>query len=466
METVDADAIDAPQTDAFDEDVDTARLYTYKHQNGEAKSGTVLDIQKTCSALGELSLRQISLLAEARELGQQNSDEQEEKNEEETKETDSEALEQEEPGQATPEPETKTPALKPSSPENKDVKEAPQPQVIGDKAQPNEHTIDNDGPAQPKETLAENGYRDTETAQAGGTEVARPAIIEPQVSPENSVPEAEQAGLVEGAVHEAHHRLTAEIIEPGEDEQLPTFIESAPESIGENIIESAEDAQNAMWPGDSEEVIVALRDDFESDKNKNYELEDDEIYLTASAETPLITLREYSADSAQVEVVAPELSLPIEEVEEAIFIVAERIEEAASEEGREVQQLLEQILTEVENAHSAIGKVEIPEEAHEIEETKEELKVLFIKLFDRLTVDYTPELIDSFVVLALKGDISKLMTDNEDEEKLAAQGMGTHEIINQLITGLRSLKKLAVRAYLVGRSALQLYGYGQQPSAS
>lgn len=415
-----------------------------------------------CKAFADLVAAGLGELAMASGATQQS--EEKEQETEDAKDADSEDIDQEEPNQATPEPEITTPALKPSEPESKDVQETPQPQVMSDKASSSDSTIEKDDPSQVKEAPDENNYRGAETAQAGGAEVARLAIIEQRVSPENKVPEAKNADVAGEDNQEAQQLPHSEGMETVEEEQAQVMPESSPLSSFENIAEPAENEPGPMTPEESEEIIVTLRDDFESEET--YSQKDDETYLTNSSETPVIALPEFSADGAQAEVAAPELSLSIEEVEEAIFLVAERIEVAVGEDAGEVQQLLEQILTEVEDAHSAIDSEEIHEEIYEIEETKEELEELFIKLFDLLNADYTPELIDSFVVLALKGDISKLMSDNEDEEKLAAQGMGTHEIINQLIAGLRSLKKLAVRAYLVGRSALQLYGYEQQPSAS
>jgi hypothetical protein len=90
---------------------------------------------------------------------------------------------------------------------------------------------------------------------------------------------------------------------------------------------------------------------------------------------------------------------------------------------------------------------------------QEELEELFIELFDILSIEYTPELIESLTHLTLKlhliEEIKKLKEEEEIEE--TPQGSGTHEIIKKLLMAISSIKKYIANTYAIGKSALQLY---------
>jgi len=174
------------------------------------------------------------------------------------------------------------------------------------------------------------------------------------------------------------------------------------------------------------------------------------------AETQAFNMTEFAQESSEA---TAELSVPVEEVEESIMLVADTIEEMGSEEAETAHQILDEIIHKVAEAQTLTeNDAENQEVALEAEGPEEELKELFILLFDHIEMEYTPELIESCVKLALKGDMSELIvTMEKDEETNIPQDSGTHEVIKQLLATISSIKKSAQHAYQIGKSALQLY---------
>jgi hypothetical protein len=153
------------------------------------------------------------------------------------------------------------------------------------------------------------------------------------------------------------------------------------------------------------------------------------------------------------------LPAPIKQIEQTIRNLAEQ-----NEEDKKVPEILDEITIKVKEARAETRDLsKDPKNATELltpdKKVEEELKELFIKLFDYTETEYNPELLDSFVKLALEIDISELILETEQEnaeEIQSAQDRGTHEILKQLLVAITTLKKKALHTYQVGKSVLYL----------
>lgn len=166
---------------------------------------------------------------------------------------------------------------------------------------------------------------------------------------------------------------------------------------------------------------------------------------------------------------APELSLPVEEAELAVSLITERIEQLEEERAEEVQLILEEISEKTEQTQT-IGsdtqeslikidgdsEFETSAQTAAAEDLVEEVEGLFVRLLEKLEINYSPELVNCLATLAIKDDLPKLI-DAEDEEVFADQGIGTHEVIKRLLASLNSIKDLVTQACLIGKSAIRLY---------
>ena len=170
---------------------------------------------------------------------------------------------------------------------------------------------------------------------------------------------------------------------------------------------------------------------------------------------------EYSISPPENEnaVTSPEISVPVEEVEQTILLLAERIEEFEAEEAETAHQLLDEIVHKVEETRVSMeDDLENHENASEAEEVEEELKELFIQLFDYVGIEYGLELIESCVNLVLREGMPELILTIEEEDDInTSTDEGTHEIIKRLLATISSIKKTVLHAYHLGKSALRLY---------
>jgi hypothetical protein len=229
-------------------------------------------------------------------------------------------------------------------------------------------------------------------------------------------------------------------------------LERTTDSLSENeelIIPSGDDSAD-------EDLFAEERPLPESLKNSgNSDIETSEDYILLAEEDRTFTFAEYTPEDSNTTSIAPELSLPVEEVEKTVTLVADRIEELEEEGAEELHQLLNQIAQQTEEAnYVSEGDIEEPEADSENEKI-ENLRELFIQLFDQLEIDYTPELVESFVQLSLKDNLSELI--DLHEEVSITNDRGTHEVIRQLLVAVNYIKRAALYAYQLGRSALCLY---------
>jgi hypothetical protein len=180
-------------------------------------------------------------------------------------------------------------------------------------------------------------------------------------------------------------------------------------------------------------------------------------YIIPAQEAQTLNISEYIEDASEA---ISGFSVPIEEVEQIILQAADNIEAMEVEEATTAHKILDELVQKTAEAQSPLQPgSKILEVAMETADAEEELKELFIQLFDHIEISYTPELIESCVKLALQGNMSELMAEIEqrDEEIRVAQGSGTHEVIKQLLSTISSVKRSVQHAYQIGKSALRLY---------
>lgn len=150
------------------------------------------------------------------------------------------------------------------------------------------------------------------------------------------------------------------------------------------------------------------------------------------------------------ETVATELSVPVSQIETAIEQLADYVEALEPKETLMVNRLVDQIMqlsVVFENEDINISATQ--------EEVTEELEELFARLFDNVGIEYSPELIQTFVRLTLGHQLEELREPRTEDDGL--QDKGTHEFINRLSKGVANINKTVIHAYLIGKSALQLY---------
>lgn len=154
-----------------------------------------------------------------------------------------------------------------------------------------------------------------------------------------------------------------------------------------------------------------------------------------------------------------ELSAQVEEIEQTILELAERMQEIEAEEVETAHLLLNNIVLKAEEARTIMqDETENQAERLEAEEVEEDLKELFVQLFEHIEIEYTPELIDSYVKLVANAGISDLILSvGQEEETNTSHDRGTHEVIKQLLTTINGIKKTTLQAYCIGKSALCLY---------
>lgn len=184
----------------------------------------------------------------------------------------------------------------------------------------------------------------------------------------------------------------------------------------------------------------------EEKENTIYDFAEDFPIPQWDEEQPLFVLPE-----EEHEILSTKLSVPVEEFEETINLVAERIEELDNEQTEEVYQILDQIV-------EAPKKLAVSDEGEVInqKEVRQELENLFADLFDRLGIEYSPELLSAFATLTLNNQLDEVLGVKEGDELVyeIPTERGTHEFITKLLISFAKLKKALLHAYLIGKSAV------------
>ncbi|HLG91050.1 MAG TPA: hypothetical protein VI336_02745 [Candidatus Saccharimonadales bacterium] len=184
----------------------------------------------------------------------------------------------------------------------------------------------------------------------------------------------------------------------------------------------------------------------EEKENTIYDFAEDFPIPQWDEEQPLFVLPE-----EEHEILSTKLSVPVEEFEATINLVAERIEELDDEQTEEVYQILDQIV-------EAPKKLAVSDEGEVInqKEVRQELENLFADLFDRLGIEYSPELLSAFATLTLNNQLDEVLGVKEGDELVyeIPTERGTHEFITKLLISFAKLKKALLHAYLIGKSAV------------
>ncbi|HET9850521.1 MAG TPA: hypothetical protein VFP35_02780 [Candidatus Saccharimonadales bacterium] len=152
-----------------------------------------------------------------------------------------------------------------------------------------------------------------------------------------------------------------------------------------------------------------------------------------------------------------ELGVPIEEVESALEQIVVALENPPMEEDNaSVRRLLEEALQApvklpVDNSETLTGQ----------EATQENLEELFIQLFKEVQLEYTPELLESFVRLSFNSRLNRPAGKAKTKEEVMTrlQDKGTHEFIKKLLKVVNNIKRAAASAYLIGKSAMRLCSF-------
>jgi hypothetical protein len=306
-------------------------------------------------------------------------------------------------------------------------------------------------------------------------DAARPGILKNSSKPvvsEKTLPETVYSTELElKSPTETEPDAKRTIAEPEKEEHIKeTIIEEALEPTSE--IEAHESAEAEIY----EEPELAAEYFYDEEEHPAQMIEVEEEYdIQPSEEGQSTEFSEFEEEV--VEMATPlkleeesfyELPAPVEQVELAVEELAQFIDELEDEDELDtVHEILDDIATKIQELRSETDDERIPEiqDAQEVEvslsteeaaDTEEDLRELFIELFDYAEIDYTPELVDSFVRLTLQHDINKLISESAAEESSLVD-RGTHEIIQQIIKAIATVKKAARHACSIGRSALNLY---------
>lgn len=157
------------------------------------------------------------------------------------------------------------------------------------------------------------------------------------------------------------------------------------------------------------------------------------------------------------------LPTPIEEISAVINKVAETLEQRERVVSAEARQIVEEIIT----LPLTIDTSGQTNEAN-IVNTEERLNELFKELFETLEIDYTPELIKSFVTITKLHYMDELLETSKNagkEDFRPPDEIGTREFLQKLLSGLSNMKRTIVHFYEIGKSTLRLYVLGSQPLA-
>lgn len=494
-----------------DQDIDTERIYTFKHTNGEIATGTILDIQARCSGIGSLPVKQAVSMAELYDMGMGLMSEEEERTKTEVEETEEETPEAEKSKETEKKSDNKPEGLtvskkeavqaeQPSAQEGTKQEAAASPTNLSDVAR---HVATGSKASGDSPPISSTPVASVEKvslvkpAQEINGDI-NPSLEKPFQNTAAPVPKVE-ANIPEPAAIQAVEAYTLpqweveSAIRQAQLENEPTLDASLATLHEDNLDdEKSSDAKIAFEDPQAEAEVymppelgtIASETNAELEKpylgdmelTENYPFDELwqipeempvsymlEIDATEDLALP-IGETEYSISPPENEnaVISPEISVPVEEVEQTILLLAERIEEFEAEEAETAHQLLDEIVQKVEQARVSMedmeDNVENPEDTSEAEEVEEELKELFIQLFDYVGIEYSLELIESCVKLVLREGMPELILTTEQEDDInTPQDEGTHEIIKRLLATISSIKKTVLHAYRLGKLALGLY---------
>jgi hypothetical protein len=241
----------------------------------------------------------------------------------------------------------------------------------------------------------------------------------------------------------------AQPVEATPEQPVMTEVVDAAETVGGEVTLAVE-------PVIATELEMKLKLEPETEQ-ASVEASDEVVLWNEPSEVVLNEIDAAAQPVIEQEPVAmPELAAPIEEVEVVVSQLVEILESAEPELSEVVTEIIAEIM-------ALPAQIELADDtANEVIEQK--LQELFIELFDEAAVEYTPQLVASFVALTKAHymevllDTAKAKTDQTDA---VLTDMGTREFLQKLQRGLTAIKQAALHFYELGRSALQLYGFPQ-----
>lgn len=496
--------------------IESTEVFNYTHENGEVVSATVKDLG-SCALLGNLPEAQRAILArqfmiEQRRILEEETDENIDENETQEEEPDdgepeekerkaepSEKSHAEAAGQEKKDKANKQEAQEQNAPEPlaESVEENTEP--LKTKAEDKNRVIADTGykEATPEpatsipEASAGNPILETakESDESSGYSPPRENSESPAVKQKVESSPVKVVDAREPAVENenAHVQDQAEVSDVAElSESL--FIENDMHSPAKEFEAVATEVQEDLAAIDAEltieeEMPVEIDNVLYEGKVENpriEQIESDELSEIAQPwiEGELLAIGSHEVKDAaerratekdifatEDSLVIAELGTPMKEVEDTILEIAGFIETSENmEETAEVHEILDEINLKVQELNTSPAASEkegegvIVEDDVDPETIEEELEELFSRLFERIGIEYAPELLNSLVKLAMRQNIQELFMDLEPKvETGTTQGTGTHELLNYLVAALGSIKKSAQNAYRLGKSAMQLY---------
>lgn len=192
----------------------------------------------------------------------------------------------------------------------------------------------------------------------------------------------------------------------------------------------------------------------------------DMAILTDSYEEEKITYEKLPLvvqEKTEYEVLAKELSVPVEEIETTVEQLSAKVETLEPSAAEEVNQILDEI---IQLPRQLETPADAEEEVANEQEVRKKLEKLFTELLDRPEIEYTPELIDSFVSLAFNRQLEEIAEPKApyEAEGNVPKDRGTHEAITKILICLTDIKKVLLRAYALGKSAMYLYQQQESPA--
>lgn len=268
----------------------------------------------------------------------------------------------------------------------------------------------------------------------------------------------------ESLVHGALKMPVAELTDAQVAEPLGKLGETMDKTDEVEVALSEQKHESAVELTEAEEEPI----DFEFQIPPGVETESSEISSEQEGNFPVFQLPlenwsplvETESDSAP-ENALYESPAPLEELETTLSQLAEKLDELEPEEAEAVHQILDEI-AEIPRQLEISADGEVMNE----QVIREELEEQFIELFERLGIEYSPELIEALVELVISQRLEEVKSIElaDEEVELIPKEEGTHEFITQLLASVAGIRKALLQAYLLGKSALQLYRLQNAPT--
>lgn len=240
------------------------------------------------------------------------------------------------------------------------------------------------------------------------------------------------------------------------------FRETADEQVDIETVQlaTAEETELVEWQENEadyellrEDEVILLMADFEQSKAEIDEAGDptlSDIFVSDPADTKV---SRHTSAELQAVISVPELPAPVKEIEAAITQLAEVLELAEADETQKVYQVFEEIIMLPTGLEASTGEAK--------KDVDQKLEELFVRLFEQTGIEYTPELIDSFIKLTHSHYLKELLPiaiETEDDTQTLPDEIGTREFLQKLQHGLNRMKQTVVNFYELGGSVLRLYG--------